>query len=174
MSTSGKKYHGIYRGVVTENIDPENRGRLQVEVADVAQFAPSTWAEACIPLGGGIPPMGIYVVPLVGANVWVQFEQGDIQYPVWIGCSWTFQAEIPPLALAGIPGMPNIVLQTAGQNTILMTDLPGPEGGIILKSPLGAMIIVNDTGIIISNGKGASITLIGDTILMNEGALTIM
>jgi uncharacterized protein involved in type VI secretion and phage assembly len=176
MSDADQKrtYYGKYRGVVVNNIDLENRGRIQATVPDVTSLIPSTWAEASVPLGGGPPPMGIYVVPPIGANVWIEFEKGDPNYPVWTGCMWGFQAEVPTLALAGIPGDPNIVLQTTGQHTLMLTDVPGPTGGIMLKSATGSMIIVSDAGITITNGKGATITMIGNTITMNEGALTII
>ena len=76
--------------------------------------------------------------------------------------------------MAGLPVSPNIVLQTAGQNTLVISDLPGPTGGIMLKSTTGATLIVNDTGIYIQNGKGAMITLIGPTVDVNTGALTVI
>jgi hypothetical protein len=81
---------------------------------------------------------------------------------------------VPPLAFAGLPVSPNIVLQTTGQSTIVVSDLPGPTGGIMLKSLTGASIIVNDTGIYIQNGKGASIIMAGPTVTINNGALTII
>jgi hypothetical protein len=68
---------------------------------------------------------------------------------------------------------PSIVLSTSLQNTIAISDLPGPAGGIILKSTTGAALIVNDTGIYIQNGKGASVTLSGPTVDINNGALSI-
>lgn len=169
-----RTYYGKYRGTVITNIDPENRGRIQAIVPDVTSLIPSTWAEACVPLAGGPPPMGIYVVPPIGANVWIEFEQGDPNYPIWTGCMWGFQAEVPLLALAGIPVDPNIVIQTTGQHTLMLSDVLGPTGGIMLKSASGSMIMVSDVGITITNGKGATIIMIDDTITMNEGALTIM
>jgi len=60
------------------------------------------------------------------------------------------------------------------QNGLTVSDLPGPTGGIVLKSPTGAMIVVNDTGIYIQNGKGAAITLIGPTVTINNGALVVV
>lgn len=98
----------------------------------------------------------------------------DPDYPIWSGCFWGSAADVPPLAFAGIPASPNIVLQTTGQNTIVVSDLPGPTGGIMLKSLTGASIIVNDTGIYIQNGKGASIIMAGPTVTINNGALTII
>lgn len=128
-----------------------------------------------MPLAGPTgPPMGVYMVPPIGAGVWVEFEQGDVNYPIWVGCRWGAPSDVPPLAHLGLPVSPNIVLQTAGQNSIVISDLPGPTGGIMLKSTTGATLIVNDTGIYIQNGKGASIVLTGPTVNVNLGALTVI
>jgi hypothetical protein len=81
---------------------------------------------------------------------------------------------VPALARATPPAMQAITLQTTLQNGITVSDLPGPTGGIMLKSALGATLIVNDTGIYIQNGKGAMITLVGPTITINNGALTVI
>jgi uncharacterized protein involved in type VI secretion and phage assembly len=125
----------------------------------------------CFPSTG--KQMGAYMIPQIGAGVWVEFEQGDPDYPIWSGCWYGSVAEVPVLALAGPPVSPNIVLQTAAQNSIVISDLPGPTGGIMLKSTTGATLIVNDTGIYIQNGKGASVTLVGPTVAINVAALTI-
>jgi len=65
------------------------------------------------------------------------------------------------------------VLQTMGQNTIAISDLPGPTGGIMLKSMAGAMILINELGITIQNGQGAMLTLTGPAVTVNQGALVI-
>ena len=169
------KFYGKYRGTVLNNIDPEFRGRLLCAVPDVlGPGVPSSWCEACAPLAGPTgAPMGAYFVPPIGAGVWVEFEQGDPGYPIWSGCRFGI-GDIPTLAMAGLPVSPSIVLQTAGQNMIAISDLPGPTGGIMLKSTTGATLIVNDTGIYIQNGKGAMLTMLGPTIDMNAGALTVI
>lgn len=166
-----EKFYGKHRGMVLNNIDPMMQGRIMVQVPDVLGLIPSSWAMPCVPVAG--PQMGVYVVPLIGAGVWVEFEGGDSNFPIWSGCFWGSAAEVPALALAGIPASPNIVLQTAGQNTLVVSDLPGPTGGIMLKSTTGASIIVNDTGIYIQNGKGASIVMVGPSVTINNGALMI-
>jgi uncharacterized protein involved in type VI secretion and phage assembly len=117
--------------------------------------------------------MGVYMIPQIGSGVWVEFENGDSDFPIWTGCWWGVAAEVPALALAGLPASPNILLQTTGQNAIVISDLPGPSGGIMLKSTTGAMILVNDVGITISNGKGATIVMTGPTVTINNGALII-
>jgi uncharacterized protein involved in type VI secretion and phage assembly len=118
--------------------------------------------------------MGVYMVPPIGAGVWVEFEHGSADRPIWVGCRWGLASDVPPLSKAGLPVSPNIVMQTVGQNSFVISDLPGPTGGIMLKSASGASLIVNDTGIYIQNGKGATITLVGPTITINNGALTII
>jgi uncharacterized protein involved in type VI secretion and phage assembly len=172
--TVARPFYGKYPGTVVSNVDPMLRGRLLVEVPDVLGVAPSSWAEPCVPLAGPTgPPMGVYMVPPVGAGVWVEFERGDASRPIWVGCRWGAPSDVPTLAHAGLPVSPNIVLQTAGQHAIVISDLPGPTGGIMLKSKAGATLIVNDTGIYIQNGKGASITLTGKAVDVNLGALTV-
>ena len=166
------KYFGKYRGTVVQNIDPEQRARIQVLVPDVAGLLPSSWAMPCVPLAG--KAMGTFMVPQIGAGVWVEFEQGDPEYPIWTGGFWGLAAEVPALALAGNPASPSMVFQTGLQNTLSISDLPGPTGGIMLKSTTGAMIVVNDIGITISNGKGATIVLAGPTVTINNGALVIV
>jgi hypothetical protein len=171
---SGQKYYGKFRGTVINNIDPTFMGRLLVEIPDVMSLTPSSWAVPCVPLAGPTgPPMGAYLVPPIGAGVWIEFEQGDPDHPIWVGCRWGSQADVPSLALLGLPTSPSIVFQTMMQNTIAISDLPGPTGGIMLKSMTGAMILVNELGITITNGQGATIMMTGPTVTVNEGALII-
>lgn len=178
MSGNGSNsYYGKYRGTVLNNVDPEMRGRLMLTVPDVLGVIPSSWAEPCVPLAGPTgPPMGVYLVPPIGAGVWVEFEHGDPSYPIWAGCRWGSQADIPSMAKAGNPADPNIVIQSLLQHMIMVSDLPPSPatGGIILKSTTGASIVVNDSGIYINNGKGASIMLVGNTVTVNNGALVVM
>ncbi len=141
-------------------------------VPDVGGLTPTTWAMPCVPIAG--KQMGVFMVPQIGSGICVQFEGGDPDRPVWIGGWWGDVAEVPALALAGVPGNPNIVIQTTLQNAIVVSDLPGPTGGIMLKSTTGASIIVNDTGIYIQNGKGASIVMTGPTVTVNAGALVVV
>lgn len=168
------KFYGKYRGVVLQNIDPLFRGRIQVQVPGVVML-PSTWAEPCLPFTGKLS--GLYAVPQIGAGVWVEFEQGDPDYPIWVGGFWGSTPEVPPMATVPPPIPPgqNVVVQTTLNNMLLISDsAPTPvSGGIVLKSPTGAMIVVNDSGIYIDNGKGASIMMVGPTITVNNGALVI-
>ena len=174
--SNGQKYYGKYRGTVINNVDPLQIGRIQVMVPDVTNLIPSSWAMPCVPIAG--KQEGAFFVPQIGAGVWVEFEQGDPDYPIWVGGFWGVAAEVPALALvppAPPPGQ-NIVLQTTLQSTLLLSDAPPTPltGGIILKSATGAMIVVNDSGIYIQNGKGASIFMVGPSVTVNNGALVII
>ncbi len=167
-----ERYYGKYRGVVLNNIDPMQQGRLQVQVPDVAGLIPASWAMPCMPIAG--LQNGMVAPPVIGSGVWVEFEQGNPEHPIWVGCFWGSAAEVPALALATPPGVPAITFQTPLQNGLTISDLPGPTGGIMLKSATGATLIVNDTGIYIQNGKGAAITLVGPAVTVNNGALSVI
>ena len=169
---SDQKYYGKYRGTVINNLDPMQMGRLMVMVPDVSGLLPTSWAMPCFPVTG--IQMGVWVLPLIGAGVWVEFEQGDPDFPIWSGCFPGSTADLPALALAGNPASPSIVLQTGLQNTIMISDMPGPAGGILLKTTAGAMISISEVGITISNGQGATIMLTGPTVNINAGALTVI
>lgn len=169
--TEAQRHYGKFRGVVINNLDPMQMGRIQVQVPDVLGLGVSSWALPCVPFAG--QQSGVFVVPQVGAGVWVEFEQGKPDYPIWVGGFWGSAAEVPALALAGLPVSPSIVLQTGGQNTLMISDLPGPTGGILLKTKAGAMISISDVGITLSNGQGATVMLAGPVVNINQGALTV-
>jgi hypothetical protein len=169
-------YPGVYRGTVMPFPDPEFRGRLLLTIPDVLAFVPSTWAEPCAPLSGPPGPMGVYMVPPPGAGVWVMFEHGNVNKPVWIGCRFDTTADPPIDVKLSNPLDPSIVIQTLLKNTVVISDLPPTPitGGIVLRSTTGAMIVVNDSGIYLNNGKGAMISMIGKVIDFNVGAMTII
>jgi uncharacterized protein involved in type VI secretion and phage assembly len=166
------EYLGKFRGTVINNVDPMQIGRIQAMVPDVSGFSPSSWAMPCLPISG--IKTGMFGVPALGAGVWIEFEQGDPDHPIWVGGFWGSAAETPKLAAMAPPGVPAITLQTTLKNGIVISDVPGPTGGIQLQSTTGAMISVTDAGIVISNGKGAVITLTGPTVDINLGALTVV
>lgn len=166
-----QKFFGKYRGTVVNNVDPMQRARLQVQVADVTGLSPISWAEPCLPFTGR--QMGMWALPQIGAGVWVEFEQGDPDFPIWTGGWYTSAADVPALALAAPPAIPNTVIQSQGQNTFMISDTPGPTGGILLKTVSGAFISINEVGITISNGQGATIMMNGPTVTVNQGALVV-
>ncbi|HEX3069821.1 MAG TPA: phage baseplate assembly protein V [Thermoanaerobaculia bacterium] len=167
-----ERFYGKYRGNVINNLDPMRIGRIMASVPDVGSGIPTTWAMPCMPISGR--KSGTWMVPQIGAAVWIEFEQGDSDYPIWSGCFWGSSSEVPSAVQQGNPASPSIVLQTGLQNQIVLSDLPGPTGGISIKVASGASILINDLGITISNGKGASIELLGPNVNINKGALTVI
>lgn len=165
------KFYGKYRATCINNVDPMMIGRIQVIVTDVSSVIPSSWAMPCFPVTG--IQNGVFSVPSVGAGVWVEFEHGDPDYPIWVGGFYAV-ADVPAMARAVPPGLSGFTFQTTLQNSITISDTPGPTGGILIKTTTGAMISVSDIGITISNGKGAVLTMIGPAVDINAGALTVI
>ena len=88
-------FYGKYRGKVVKNEDPLKRGRIMPSVPAILD-GELTWAEPCTPYAG--PKLGWYAVPPVGANVWIEFEEGDPGRPIWTGCFWGKEEQngLPP------------------------------------------------------------------------------
>jgi uncharacterized protein involved in type VI secretion and phage assembly len=160
MNAEQPRYFGKYRGTVVNTHDPELLARLQAAVPDVLGTEPTTWAMPSVPCAG--PGAGVVALPPVGAGVWIEFEQGDPDYPIWSGCWWGAASELPAVVQPGPPGSGQIVLVTPGQHSLVISD--APAGGIILQTPAGARISMTDAGIVLENGKGAAITLLGNTV----------
>lgn len=174
--TCGPPYLGKFRGTVTNNVDPDFRGRLLCIVPDVLSYMPSTWVEPCMPLSGPTGPgMGAFFLPPIGAGVWIEFEQGNPNTPIWVGCQMAASGDVPSSAKSGLPVSPSIVLQTAGQNMIVISDVPGPTGGIKIQAGPSS-VSINLTGVSIVAPKveikAARIELTGTTDI-NKGALKV-
>lgn len=171
MTDSAQKFYGKYRGMVVNNIDPMGIGRIQVQVPDVTGLIPGGWAMPCFPFAS--TQLGFYALPQIGGGVWVEFEQGNPDYPIWSGCWYGSRADVPGLVTATPPGVPIAIMQTQGQTTLLLSDLPGPTGGVLIKTMTGAIISMNEVALTITNGQGASIVMMGPTVSINGVALTI-
>ena len=159
-----------------DNIDPEQLGRISATVLDILGNVPTTWALPCVPVAGMIGlQSGIYVVPPIGANVWIEFEHGDINYPIWSGCYWGDTSQIPLPALGGDPATPPIVLQTVGQNAVTIGG--DPITGITISCgppelPSSPQITLTPMGITLRAGP-CSISVTVASVSINNGALEV-
>jgi len=164
-----RKYWGRYKVTVVSNIDPEKMGRILVQVPDVLGNDPCVWAESASPLAGA--GMGLYFVPPIDSGVWIEFQQGDTDYAIWTGCWRGAFTDAPPLAQAGIPATPPIVLGTTAQNNVVVSDGPiGPlAGGGIMLQVGASLITLGPDGIRIIAPK----IEINGHVLVNLGALEI-
>jgi uncharacterized protein involved in type VI secretion and phage assembly len=162
-------YYGKYRGTVTDIQDPLMTGRVRAKVPDVLGDQESGWAMPCLPFAGS--GMGFFALPKVGAGVWIEFEHGDPDYPIWAGCWIGSVAEAPTPLLA--PPYKKVLLKTEGGHSIVLDDTPG-IGGITLETSGGQKIVMNATSIEITNGQGGTIKMTGPQVSINSGALEVI
>jgi uncharacterized protein involved in type VI secretion and phage assembly len=165
------KFHGKYRGLVSSNQDPLYRGRVRAYVPDVFGSQESGWAQPCLPFTGD--KMGFFAVPPVQTPVWMEFEGGDPDYPIWVGCRWEDEKDMPALP-SGYKDAPDSVLMicTKGGHSILLDDAQS-GGGITFETSGGQKITINSQGIEIDNGNGAKIELKNSQVSINSGALEV-
>ena len=149
------RHYGKYRGTVRDNADPLQQARLLVEVSGLPGNPSTTWALPCL------PPGVTATLPAIDSLVWVEFEAGDLSYPIWNGVFWTDSAQVPAsLRTPGVPGTGEAPMQA-------------PET-IQLATRDGANLQIDAHGIVLNNGKGAIITLFGPVVSINHDALEIV
>jgi uncharacterized protein involved in type VI secretion and phage assembly len=162
------EFLGKYRGVVSDIQDPLMTMRIKANVPDVYGEGTSGWAMPCAPFGGS--QVGLFALPTVGAGVWMEFEHGDPDYPIWSGCWWGAASEIPTQWLT--PPYKKVMLVTPSGHSITVDDTPG-IGGITLQTADGAKVVLSATGCQFTNGQGATIQLTGPQVSVNNGALDV-
>jgi len=86
VTPSREQFFGKFRGVVADIDDPWSKGRIRAMVPQALGDEASGWALPCVPYAGD--HVGMYAVPPVGAGVWIEFEGGNLDFPVWVGCWW--------------------------------------------------------------------------------------
>ncbi len=160
-------FYGKYRGVVTDNRDPLLIGRIRARVPEVLGDRDSEWAMPCAPFGG--LGMGFFALPGAGAGVWVEFEQGDPDRPIWSGVWWASAADVPPVVVT--PPYSKVVVRTEAGHTITLDDTG--DGGIALETSSGQRLVLSPTGVELTNGMGATIRLRGPQVSLNEDALEV-
>jgi hypothetical protein len=159
------EYFGKYRGTVANNIDPMQQGRIQISVPSVLGSGQLSWAMPCVPYAGS--GVGLFLIPPVDANIWVEFEAGDPDYPIWSGCFWGV-GEVPAL-----PAIAEMKVLKTDSCTITLNDLPG-IGGVTIETMTGMKIILSATGLEIDNGQGGSIKMTGPQVSVNNGGLEVI
>jgi len=174
-----KHFYGKYRGVVVDNEDPEQLGRLKVSVPSVLGPEVVTgWAMPCMPYGGAAN-QGFLFIPEVDAGVWIEFEEGDLEFPIWTGTYWTKPDGESELPLANDAEgeeteiqnpVTSKIIKTLRGHTIQLEDAEGEERITILqKSDDGINLVVMDaTGIVVKDYHGNSFEMLETGMVMTD------
>lgn len=162
-----ERFFGKYRGLVVANQDSEGRGRLQVQVPTVMGEQP-VWALPCVPYAGD--GVGLYAMPPVGAGVWVEFEGGDPNFPIWVGCFWADGQ------IAAADANPDIKFWRTDGAFIRIDDL---EGSVTIETSDGTVLTLGngqislEAGEVRASANGASLTLNAGGLDVNNGAFSV-
>jgi len=142
------RYFGKYRGVVSANDDPLKLGRVRATVARLFGTGKTGWALPAFAFAG--PKQGFYAIPEVGAGVWIEFEEGDLSYPIWTGC-WFGSDQLPDKAVPAAK-----VLRTAGGHTIVLDDA---GKSLTITDANGNAIAMDGSQIAITAGKATKVVV---------------
>lgn len=163
--------YGKYRGKVADNKDPQRLGRIKPLVPAVAEDL-LNWAMPCVPYAG--PQEGFLMLPPIGANVWVEFEGGDLNYPIWTGGFWGDTTQQQPPTDATDPRFK--VLQTEKIVLIFDDDAGRLTAKLKPKAAKDAgqtMSLVMDDKNIVLTAKTVTVTITPDQIELKQGAATV-
>lgn len=160
---SEKRFYGKYGGTVSDNQDPLSWGRIKARVPAVYDTEETGWALPSTPYAGS--GVGFYFIPPVGAKVWIEFEDGKTDSPIWSGCYWA-----TPLDLPKLPALPFFKVIKTDKATITIDDL---LGGVTIETVSGLKIVMDLTGIELSN-SAAKIKLTPVSVSINDGALEVI
>ena len=169
-----RQFFGKYRGKVTGTKDQLNLGRIQVTVPAVFGEGKASWAMPCVPYAG--KDIGFFTVPPKDSNVWVEFEGGDTNYPIWSGCFWG-DGELPK-ALQNLEKEDEIQVFRTHGITLTLSNITDKKGVTLeVESPTvrrTLKMIFNADGIELNNKDETIVKITADTIeIINRKSSTI-
>ena len=151
-----QRYYGKYRGFVTDNQDPEKRGRLKLSVPSVLGEQNTGWALPSLPFGGKTN-QGLFMIPEVDAQVWVEFEEGNVDKPIWVGVFWQQESDTPEEAALDEPT--TRIIRTPSGHVLQFDDADGEEQ-FRLAHPAGTEMTIDSEGtVVIEDAGGNTLTL---------------
>jgi hypothetical protein len=154
------RYFGKYRGTIIDNADPDNLGRVKATVPRLLGDEVTGWALPAFPYGGA-SEQGLFLVPDVGAGVWIEFEGGDLSYPIWTG-TWFTSGAIPESAQPG-----KKVLKTRSGHKIVLDD---DGGSVEITDSNGNTIKMDASTIKIAAGSAVTIVVDAPQIRLVDGS----
>lgn len=160
------QYFGKYRGTCINNVDPMRQGRLQISCPQVLGANVMNWAMPCVPFAG--MGEGFYMLPQVGSNLWIEFEAGNPDLPIWCGGFWG-PGQLP--SNATLPTTRTIKTLTA---ELTLDDTLGITAQVMPPAvPAPAAVKIGAAGIEISMGA-AKVSLDVARVSLNDGALEVV
>lgn len=150
-----RRAFGKYRGFVSDNADPEQRARVKLTVPALLGEAVTGWALPCLPCGG-LAQQGLFWVPGVGAQVWVEFEGGSLDFPIWTGTFWQQNGDLP--SEVQDPDTSR-VLRTAKGHVLLFEDKDDAEQVKLLHSAGAMLDLDHDGNVRLADKNGATLSL---------------
>ncbi|SRR5579883_213888 len=153
-------YYGKYRGQVTDNSDPLNLGRIRATVPRVLGVEQTGWALPAF-IYGGASEQGLFAVPDVGAGVWIEFEGGDLSYPIWTG-TWFTNGDIPESAQPG-----KKVFKTKAGHKMVLDD----DGGTLeITDSNGNTVSMDSSTVKVAAGNATKVVIDAQQIELVENS----
>jgi len=173
------RFYGKYRGIVVDNQDPAKLGRLKLKVPSVLGSDVVTgWATPCVPYGGAAD-QGILFIPEVDAGVWTEFEEGDLEFPIWAGTFWSqpnSESELPkPNQSSDGSEESNVqdpptskIIKTAKGHTLQFEDADDSEMILVREGSQGHFLTMDKNGITLTDANANTIQFTSKGINVND------
>jgi uncharacterized protein involved in type VI secretion and phage assembly len=173
------RFYGKYRGIVIDNHDPAKLGRLKLNVPSVLGSDVVTgWATPCAPYGGAAG-LGFLFIPDNGAGVWAEFEEGDLEFPIWSGSFWSqpnSASELPKpnkgsdgTEESGVQDPPTSkIIKTAKGHTLQFEDADGAEMILLREGSKGHFVTMDQNGIAVTDANANNVKLTSDGITITD------
>jgi uncharacterized protein involved in type VI secretion and phage assembly len=152
------RFYGLYRGLVTDNDDPQKLGRVKANVPTVLGDVESGWCMPCVPYAGD--NVGVAFLPEIGSGVWIAFEGGDVSFPVWLGCFWRsgeLPSDVAPSVKVIVTKAPLEIKLDDDAESVEITDSNGNsvklDSSGVTVSKSGQQVVVSDSSVSVNNGS---------------------
>ncbi|MBK8211877.1 MAG: baseplate assembly protein [Rhodospirillales bacterium] len=123
------------------------------------------WCMPCIPYAGD--KAGIAFLPEEGAGVWIEFEGGNVSYPIWVGCYWHLD-EVPSRVAPEVK-----VIKTKGNQQIVLDD---KDHVITITDSSNNSVKLDRDGITIlrdAQPKAGKLVVTSGKVAANDGAMEV-
>ncbi len=182
MTDANRRFYGKYRGRVVDNDDPLKVGRVRASVPDVFGDEECGWALPCFPLAAA--GKGLFLVPPVEAWVWVEFEYGNPEKPIWTGGFFPDDPTAAPSSVAQLLPLSGVEkdiialkthewLITIQNDKVVVASLQGPVARTRLSITASEIKITDEQSPGSPSPPSATIELSGPTVRINGSALEV-